>query len=112
MLNTVLIVHLNKKSKKPFLEKISELLTQWTHGGRLFLAPAQTVRRAATHVEGDGAPAGGMVHEYGEGALILLQDVLAGGAATHHLPRPPVLRHGQVRVHQAVVTRLTCAVRS
>jgi hypothetical protein len=100
-----------KKSKKPpFRKKLkkTELLTQRTHGGGLFLAPAQTVRRAATHVEGDGAPAGGMVHEYGEGALLLLQDVLAGGAATHHLPRPTVLRHGQVGVHQAVVTRLTC----
>jgi hypothetical protein len=52
-----------------------------------------------------------MVHEYGEGALLLLQDVLAGGAATHHLTRPTVLRHGQVGVHQAVVTRLTCTVR-
>jgi hypothetical protein len=53
-----------------------------------------------------------MVHEYGEGALLLLKDVLAGGAAAHHLPRPPVLRHGQVGVHQAVVTRLTCKVRN
>ena len=58
-------------------------------------------------MEGDSAPTGGVIHENGERALVVLEDVLAGGAAAQHLARPPVLRHGQVGVHQAVVTRLS-----
>ena len=80
--------------------------TQLANGGRLFLAPALAVRGSAPHMEGDRAPAGRMVHEDSQRTFLVLEYVLAGGAATHHLPGPAVIRHGKIRVDQAVVTRL------
>ena len=59
-------------------------------------------------MEGDGAPAGRVVHENGERTLVVLKYVFPGGAAPHHLPRPPVIRHGEVGVDQAVVPCLSC----
>ena len=47
-----------------------------------------------------------VVHEDGQRALVVLEDVLAGGAAAHHAARAPVIRHGEVGLHQAKEGRL------
>ena len=52
-------------------------------------------------VEGDGAPVPLVVHQDVQGTLVVLQDVLPGGAPAHHLALAPVIRHAQVGLHQA-----------
>ena len=47
-----------------------------------------------------------VVHEDGERTLVVLEDVLAGGAAADHSPRPAILGHGEVGLDQAELAGL------
>ena len=68
--------------------------------GLLLPPPLSGVSGPPLDMEGDRAPVPLVVHQDVQRTLVVLQDILPGGAPTHHLALAPIIRHAQVGLHQ------------